>query len=24
LRCPKCGQMSNQGSKFCGACGSKF
>jgi hypothetical protein len=24
LRCPKCGQMSNQGSKFCGACGSRF
>jgi hypothetical protein len=24
MRCPKCGQMSNQGSKFCGACGSKF
>jgi len=24
VRCPKCGQMSNQGSRFCGACGSKF
>jgi hypothetical protein len=24
VRCPKCGQMSNQGSKFCGACGCKF
>ena len=24
IRCQKCGQMSNQGSKFCGACGSKF
>jgi len=24
LRCSKCGQMSSQGSKFCGACGSKF
>jgi Bacterial PH domain len=24
MRCPKCGQMSNQGSKFCGACGAKF
>ena len=24
IRCSKCGQMSNQGSKFCGACGSKF
>ena len=24
IRCSKCGQMSNQGSKFCGACGQKF
>jgi len=24
VRCPKCGQMNNQGSKFCGACGSRF
>jgi Bacterial PH domain len=24
VRCSKCGQMSSQGSKFCGACGSKF
>src|SRR6266699_4491458 len=24
VRCSKCGQMSNQGSRFCGACGSKF
>jgi Bacterial PH domain len=24
IRCPKCGQTSSQGSKFCGACGSKF
>ena len=24
IRCQKCGQMSNQGSKFCGSCGSKF
>jgi PH (Pleckstrin Homology) domain-containing protein len=22
VRCPKCGQISGQGTKFCGACGS--
>ena len=24
IRCPKCGQISSQGVKFCGACGAKF
>jgi len=24
IRCSKCGQISSQGSKFCGSCGSKF
>jgi len=24
MRCPKCGQISNPGLKFCGACGAKF
>ena len=24
VRCSKCGQMSNQGSRFCGACGNRF
>ena len=24
VRCPKCGQISGPGVKFCGACGSKF
>ncbi|MBO0888492.1 PH domain-containing protein [Candidatus Bathyarchaeota archaeon] len=24
VRCPKCGQISVQGSKFCGGCGNKF
>ena len=24
VRCPKCGQISNPGVKFCGACGTKF
>lgn len=24
IRCPKCGQISVQGSKFCGGCGNQF
>ena len=24
MRCPKCGQISSPGLKFCGACGQKF